>query len=158
MAAGRHRSQPSDGSSGHAHQPAQPSTLRQSHTPSSRPTSYVEADDDDGECGADHAYFVSPSAARGPDASESSPLLVSSSSAHPGECDHGTFSPRASNSIMGQQEIERQIDGLQGSDDWKTWLKQRMRTKKMGDSSELAQRAGVDDGTIVYEDQVLSRL
>ncbi|KAJ6781002.1 hypothetical protein PWT90_10473 [Aphanocladium album] len=143
--AGRHRSQASDGSSGHPHQPAQPSTLRQSHTPSSRPTSYIDPDNDDD----DEQHNAPSSSRRRLDASESSPLLITST-AHPGECDHGTFSPRATSSILGSQEIERQIDGMQGSDDWKTWLKQRMRTKKMGDASELAQRAGVSNDTIMY--------
>ncbi len=141
--AGRPRSQPSsDGSSPRPHQPAQPSTLRQSHTPSSRPVSYVDADDDD-----DNMDYNMPSSS-GRRASEGTPLLITSS-AHPGECDHGTFSPRAS-TPMGAQELVNHIDRMQGSDDWKSWLKQRVLTKKMGDSSELAQRAGVSNDTIMY--------
>ncbi|TQV94205.1 sulfate permease [Cordyceps javanica] len=151
---GRHRSQSgSDLSSPHRHQPAQPSTLRQSHTPGSRPVSYVDDDGDDNDDNGNNNYLqdhnVPSLAARR--ASEATPLLISSTepSAHPGECDHGTFSPRAS-TPMGARELESHIDGMQGSEDWKSWLKQRIRTKKMGQASELAQRAGVRDDPIMY--------
>lgn len=149
---GRHRSQLSDGSSAQPHQPAQPSTLRQSHTPSSRPVSYVDADADADDDGDNHKMPSSSGHGHreGADASESTPLLISThEDVHPGECDHGTFSPRAS-TPMGAQELERAIDGMQGSDDWKTWLKQRVRTKKMGQTSALAQSAGLNDDTIMY--------
>lgn len=144
---GRNRDQPGDGSPAHPHQPAQPSTLRQSHTPSSRPVSYADDGDDDTHV---HYHLPSSSSAAGQRASESTPLLVTATepSPHPGECDHGTFSPRAS-TPLGAREFESAIDGMQGSDDWKSWLKQRMRTKKMGQSTELAQRSGVNDSTIM---------
>lgn len=146
--AGPARSQTGDGSAAHPHQPAQPSTLRQSHTPSSRPVSYVDEDDEDEYNMATAAAASSSSSPPDRHGSEGTPLLITSS-AHPGECDHGTFSPRAS-TPMGVQELENHIDRMQGSDDWKSWLKQRMRTKKMGESSELAQRAGVSNDTIMY--------
>lgn len=143
----RHRPQGSDGSASHPHQPAQPSTLRQSHVPSSRPVSYADSDNDDDGV---HVYTGSGPVRPG-GSTESTPLLISATeppSVHPGKCDHGTFSPRAS-TPLGAQELENAIDGMQGSDDWKSWLKQRMRTKKMGQSSELAHRAGVNDDTIM---------
>ncbi|KAM3509177.1 hypothetical protein MY11210_006432 [Beauveria gryllotalpidicola] len=151
---GRNRTQSGSGSSSpHPHQPAQPSTLRQSHTPASRPVSYVGIDDDDDDDKSDNdAYYQVPTlSARRAGASEGTPLLITATetSAHPGECDHGTFSPRAS-TPMGAQELERHIDRMQGSEDWKSWLKQRIRTKKMGTSSELAQAAGVRDDPVMY--------
>jgi hypothetical protein len=88
--------------------------------------------------------------------SESTPL-IQDAGAGPGT--HGTFSPRASSPVNGifsgstDDESESQGSGgnngifasLVGGDDWKRWLARRMRTTKMGHSSELAEQAGFRD-------------
>lgn len=100
-------------------------------------------------------------------ASESTPLLPSQRRgsihpAHPGVCSHGTFSPRPmspattaggyddeSSETAGSGThipvLDDAITTIVGHEDWKRWLKKRMTTKKMGNSSRLAQRAGVQD-------------
>lgn len=144
-----------DSASSQPHRPTQPSTLRQSHTPPSRPGS-------DSSAQSEAVPSRSRNAVDGAD--ESTPLIpshgYSTSTAHPGACDHGTFSPRAgtptndSSQGFAGQDISQNTgsDSLEGlfshttsSDDWKQWLKSRMRTRKMGQSSELAERAGFRD-------------
>lgn len=107
-------------------------------------------------------------------ASESTPLMQGNSTtstnhrrssihpAHPGVCSHGTFSPRPSSPAMTMQStdedgsdtggsgthipvLDSAITTIVGHDDWKRWLKKRMRTKKMGHSSVLAEQAGFED-------------
>lgn len=46
--------------------------------------------------------------------------------------------------------LDNAITTIVGSDDWKKWLKKRMRTKKMGRSSVLAEQAGVEDTALMY--------
>lgn len=41
--------------------------------------------------------------------------------------------------------LDDAITHIVGSDDWKRWLKKRIRTKKMGQSSALAEQAGIED-------------
>lgn len=41
--------------------------------------------------------------------------------------------------------LDSAITTIVGHDDWKRWLKKRMRTKKMGHSSVLAEQAGFED-------------
>lgn len=140
-----------DSSSSQPHRPAQPSTLRQSYTPPSRP----------GSDGSNQGDDASPSSSRPVDgaADESTPLIqpnsFTTSTAHPGACNHGTFSPRAAtppndlSHILDASEEDNNSEGLfshtTGNDDWKQWLKSRMKTKKMGQSSEIAERAGFRD-------------
>jgi hypothetical protein len=93
-------------------------------------------------------------------ANESTPLIRSDPCTEDhagGVCTHGTFSPRPSspvgygaNSIF--SDISSDTIGQAGSaggdrpdDDWKKWLKRRMRTKKMGKSRHLAAQAGFTD-------------
>lgn len=40
--------------------------------------------------------------------------------------------------------VLRESSTLSGSEDWKSWLGGRMRTKKMDQSTELAERAGLN--------------
>lgn len=124
------------------HRPLQPSTLRQSHTPPSRPGS--------GDSTSSDAY---PSITA---VGESTPLIRDSQSEQ-----HGTFSPRGrspTNGLFGgstddendDENEERGRNGgffasLTGSDDWKMWLSRRMRTSKIRHSSELAEQAGFRD-------------
>lgn len=105
--------------------------------------------------------------------SESTPLIQGQGSdrpqgrssvhpAHGGACGHGTFSPRpsspatslrdgdddtTSSSASGTQipVLDSAISHIVGHDDWKRWLKKRVRTKKMGHSSALAEQAGIRD-------------
>lgn len=39
--------------------------------------------------------------------------------------------------------LDSAISHIVGHEDWKRWLKKRMQTKKMGQSSELAEQAGI---------------
>lgn len=45
--------------------------------------------------------------------------------------------------------LDDAITTIVGHEGWKKWLKKRMRTKKMGNSSRLAERAGVEDTTLM---------
>ncbi|KAF4976597.1 hypothetical protein FZEAL_6757 [Fusarium zealandicum] len=111
-------------------------------------------------------------------ASESTPLMQSSDSplnrrrgsihpAHPGVCSHGTFSPRPTSPTMTMRSIDEDgsetagsgthipaldnaITTIVGHEDWKRWLSRRMRTKKMGHSSVLAEQAGFEDTSLMY--------
>lgn len=94
--------------------------------------------------------------------------------AHTGYCNHGTFSPRPSSptgqSFEGYRDdesasvntgdgtpesgttiavLDNAITHIVGHEDWKRWLKRRIRTKKMGHSSRLAEQAGLQDTTLM---------
>lgn len=86
---------------------------------------------------------------------ESTPLILGSESRGR---NNGTFSPRASSpnglfsgstddgsESLGSAGNTGIFGSLLGGDDWKRWLKRRMRTTKMGHSSELAEQAGFRD-------------
>jgi hypothetical protein len=86
---------------------------------------------------------------------ESTPLVLGSEARGRS---HGTFSPRASSPTGlfsgstddGSDSLRSTGNGgifasLLGGDDWKRWLTRRMRTTKMGHSSELAEQAGFRD-------------
>ena len=111
-------------------------------------------------------------------ATETTPLVLPNedrrstahhSSAHGGVCTHGTFSPRPESPtneplIQGSSSdgsttpgsgtripiLDNAISTVVGHDDWKKWLKRRMRTKKMGQSSELAEQAGIRDTPLMF--------
>ncbi|PHH67591.1 hypothetical protein CDD83_6502 [Cordyceps sp. RAO-2017] len=78
-------------------------------------------------------------------------------------CDHGTFSPRPSSpadglpaaaAIAATDPVGPLDDAgpstVFGADDWKRWLKSRMRTKKMDQSSRLAAQAGFRFTPLMY--------
>lgn len=82
--------------------------------------------------------------------------------AHPGVCSHGTFSPRPMSPTLTMRStdedgsetagsgthipvLDNAITTIVGHEDWKRWLKKRMRTKTMGHSSMLAEQAGFED-------------
>lgn len=82
--------------------------------------------------------------------------------AHPGVCSHGTFSPRPMSPTLTMRStdedgsetagsgthipvLDNAITTIVGHEDWKKWLKKRMRTKTMGHSSVLAEQAGIED-------------
>lgn len=140
------------------YRPVQPSSLRQSHRPSSRSRPSSNETPPEG-------IF----------ASESTPLVPNQGSsshcyAHAGPCRHGTFSPRPESptgeplflrhpdsdgsSTPGSGTripvLDSAITSIVGHDDWKKWLKKRIRTKKMGQSSELAAEAGIRDTPLMY--------
>ncbi len=46
--------------------------------------------------------------------------------------------------------LDDAISAVVGNDDWKHWLKKRMRTRKMGQSSELAEQAGIRDTNLMF--------
>ncbi|RSL76824.1 hypothetical protein CEP51_009614 [Fusarium floridanum] len=162
------------------HRPAQPSALRQAlsaqnrsdsdnGTGSSAPMASPPASPGPTSGAAISEIF----------ASESTPLMQGNNTtstnhrrssvhpAHPGLCSHGTFSPRPSSPAMTMQStdedgsdtggsgthipvLDSAITTIVGHDDWKRWLKKRMRTKKMGHSSVLAEQAGFEDTAFMY--------
>ncbi|KAK5996866.1 Putative sulfate transporter [Cladobotryum mycophilum] len=151
----------SHGESSKDHRPAHPSSLRQSHSPSGRP----------GSTGSDGGKASSSTEPLIP--SELSPLIPggaqSSRSTHPahgGVCTHGTFSPRPStpsgglfgqsfdSTVYNTQESEADDgvykDDTQDNADWRRRLGNLLRTKKMGQTSELAEQAGFRDTPFMY--------
>lgn len=148
------------------HRPAQPSTLRNSHRPSSM--HLTEADLADAE--------PSPSDPDPSSPTESTPLVGDGprrpSTIHPahgGVCNHGTFSPTAetpaeylwtgdsdaSSSIEGASGtkipiIDNAISHIVGHDNWKKRFARAMRTRKMGRSNQLAEQAGVHHTSLMY--------
>lgn len=46
--------------------------------------------------------------------------------------------------------LDDAISHIMGHEDWKRWLKKRMRTKKMGQSNELAEQAGIQHITFMF--------
>lgn len=135
------------------HRPAQPSALRQAASPPASP----------GQGATINEIF----------ANESTPLIDGDSQrptqrrgsvhpAHPGVCSHGTFSPRPMSPTLTMRStdedgsetagsgthipvLDNAITTIVGHEDWKKWLKKRMRTKTMGHSSMLAEQAGFED-------------
>ncbi|KJZ78645.1 hypothetical protein HIM_02036 [Hirsutella minnesotensis 3608] len=146
------------------HRPLQPSALRQSHRPDS-------SDSDPSTVNAVPAAAAADDQESAP-ATESTPLVAGDAHsrrrssihpAHPGICNHGTFSPRPSSPAEGLGIGGAMGDGgaangiLDGAvnpasppDDWKRWLTSRMRTKKMDQSSQLAQQAGFRFTFLMY--------
>lgn len=159
-------------STSNEYRPAQPSALRQSLT-AQHPYIDEEGRAAASTTAIPFSPPESPSQSPGRTAvtgvltSESTPLLPSQRRgsfhpAHPGVCSHGTFSPRpmspatitegfddgASDTAASGTHIpvlDDAITTIVGHEDWKKWLKKRMTTKKMGNSSRLAERAGVQD-------------
>ncbi|KAF4595090.1 sulfate transporter [Ophiocordyceps camponoti-floridani] len=83
-------------------------------------------------------------------ATESMPL-VRPAAALPGHLAprsrHGTFSPRPPSPRDTVASVE---SGASGADDWKRWLRGRMRTRKMDHSHRLAQQAGFRFTPLMY--------
>ncbi|GAB0133878.1 hypothetical protein EsDP_00002272 [Epichloe bromicola] len=163
--AGRSTHSREDSSSNNGHRPTQPSALRKSHAASSR-----ESSRDSGP--AFRHAITSPSCGDEgkPDANESTPLIPADTSerrrstVHPGLCEHGTFSPRPVSPCEGElpftredivvtdscRLIENSVSQTCSNDGWKKWFGGRIRTKKMGQSRELAQQAGIHDTPLMY--------
>ncbi|KAG5948545.1 hypothetical protein E4U60_001458 [Claviceps pazoutovae] len=160
-----------DSSSNNDHRPLQPSTLRQSHVASSRESSQ--------DSGPEFREALPPSSPdeneqRRKNPSESTPLIPAErsrrrrSTAHPGVCEHGTFSPRPTSPLeaefpfpAGATAADADTTGLfdnsackpssdGGIAGWKLWFGGRMRTRKMDQSRELAQQAGIHDTPLMY--------
>lgn len=127
-----------ENSASNRHRPLQPSALRQSHTPPVRRA---------------HSQGNEAASRRPMVEGESAPLLSKDGQrcgAGAG-ADHGTFSSRPSSPTSGLGpggsagsvvSLESALSHQGGTDDWKRWLKARMRTKKMDHSSQLAMQAG----------------
>ncbi|KAG8417218.1 hypothetical protein J3459_012511 [Metarhizium acridum] len=167
-----------DSSSSKSHRPAQPSSLRQSHAASSRDSSQ------DSGPAFRQAVPSRDDAARGDatiggNTDESTPLIPDggsterrrSSAVHPGVCNHGTFSPRPMTPdeafpITRDDIVTTGPDGLfdnssfQASieEGWKKWFSGRIRTKRMGETRELAHRAGFRDTPLMYLSYYISCL
>ncbi len=159
------------------HIPAQPSSLRKSYTsrsdsPPLSPGSSPRQENDESVAGLSLAGPSEPHRTPG---TETTPLLRGlvdlREHAHDGPCNHGTFSPRPlsptsdrsytpsitdTESDVGNMPI---IDGLMnkisGKRNWRrTWV-QRIKSKKMSTSSALAERHGIKDDALMYEDSAM---
>ncbi|KAH7163410.1 sulfate transporter family-domain-containing protein [Dactylonectria estremocensis] len=157
------------------HRPSQPSALRQAFSAQSR----TGEGDTHNATDPYSSPPTSPGpAARGTissifaGGSESTPLLQDesgrrTSGVHPGLCRHGTFSPRPTSPSVTMRSTDEEssetagsgthipvldsaITTIVGHDDWKKWLNRRIRTKKMGHSSMLAEQAGIQDTNLMY--------
>ncbi|KAJ6440541.1 sulfate permease [Purpureocillium lavendulum] len=160
------------------HRPLQPSSLRQSHTPASRRGS-SQGSDSSASRQADASPASSNGSRGGAQAAdESTPLIPADGDvedrrrdpAHPGICTHGTFSPRPSSpadgifagrleDLAGSETttgeapsgvLDTAMSNILGTDDWKLWIKRRIRTKKVSQSRELAQQAGFRFTPMMY--------
>lgn len=118
----------------------------------------------------DNPGSAAPTGSGGVFTSEGTPLMGdrrSETFPADGAYRHGTFSPRpetpdqplrgsssdgASSPGSGTRipALDNAISNVMGSDDWKRWLRKRMRTKKMGQSSELAEQAGIRDTPLMF--------
>ncbi len=157
--------------------PAHPSSLRNAQqAPVSEDSQY---DNDDGPSSRRAGGRASGSLDTVLSASESTPLMADTGTsgrrskshpAHEGICSHGTFSPRASSPVdpsgrrshddeddnassvesgTGIAALDSAVTHIVGHNGWKRWLKSRVRTKKMGRSSELAEQAGIQDSHLM---------
>ena len=162
-------SRPNAPRAGYDHAPAHPSGLRQTYTASS--SSSVDdipdpAAPDRTEHTNAHANAAGPSRHRLTEAT-----LLLREDAHDGPCNHGTFSPRptspmSTSSLLGESlpgspsesDAESSLPGAGGllSDDtsrrlrsWKRQWAAKMRSKKMSNSSALAERHGVKDSALM---------
>ncbi|KOS22396.1 putative sulfate transporter [Escovopsis weberi] len=152
------------------HRPYHPSTLRQSHSPDSRPGSSEASGDetalqpvDDNDAPSERSPLIPDAAAAGPRSRKTHP-------AHAGPCDHGTFSPRPStptgpggtftdsfdSTAFGTQRAGGPDDSDgddssgHGNPDWSRRFMSLLRTKKMDHTSELAEQAGFHDTPFMY--------
>ena len=145
-------------SSSYNHRPSQPSALRNSYTAAQSSTFTNRHSQDDSE-----------------DTSESTPLFSSQdrdrhrSQAHEGACSHGTCSPRPctpDNETLGTGSdgsrtpatgttiavLDDAITNIMGNDDWKKWMKKKMKTRKMGQSHALAEQNGFKDTPLMCDE------
>ncbi|KAH7035905.1 sulfate transporter family-domain-containing protein [Microdochium trichocladiopsis] len=142
---------------GHDHAPTTPSTLRQSHTLSSSPNSHHSDDDRPGPSSRtngldgvleEHTETTS---------------LLHNERAHDGDCNHGTFSPRASSpipsirnpdsedhsSMVGSDASIGSIDGqLKGGR--KKVFSDRLKSRNMRNTSSFAEQHGIKDSNYMY--------
>ncbi|KAF3024105.1 hypothetical protein E8E14_002787 [Neopestalotiopsis sp. 37M] len=131
------------------HAPNTPSALRKSHTPSS--SSLFNAG---GDADGDASTTASQAGPSGGANTETTSLLHHDR-AHPGPCDHGTFSPRPS-SPTGSSFKGSDAGSLLGSDasvtkgNWRKTLSSKMKTKTMTNSRSLAERHGFKDSKMMY--------
>lgn len=151
------------------YRPAQPSNLRQSHRV---PSISAHHSDPHGS-----STILPSEATSSAEATESTPLIQgqiieprgrrpSIHPAHDGLCTHGTFSPRASSptepffnqnwddestSAAGSSHKHSDSDSaVPGNEDWQRWLKRRIKTRRMGQSRELAEQAGIRDTPMMF--------
>lgn len=156
------------------HAPATPSALRQSHTLSSSSLSNASQADDDEDFHW-HSVGASPTPPMGasPPATQAGPSIVPYATAsetssllhheraHPGPCDHGTFSPRPTSptgsslkgsdvdatSLLGS---EASIDSQLKTGNWRKALTNKMKSKTMTNSRALAEQHGFKDSRMMY--------
>lgn len=96
------------------------------------------------------------------DTDETTSLLANHERVHDGPCDHGTFSPRVSSPTSRPGILDAEAGSVAGSDSsapssetllkgsWKKTFSSRVKSKKMTDSSTLAQQHGVEDSWWMY--------
>ncbi|KAI1497766.1 sulfate transporter family-domain-containing protein [Biscogniauxia marginata] len=139
----------------HDHAPLTPSGLRQSSTLSS--SSRGEEDE---------ANIAGPSTRPGPsynDLPETTSLLHHER-AHDGPCDHGTFSPRASSPPQLVRNMDSEMGSAADSEGsanssigsqllkatWRKTFSNRIKSRKMTNSSALAEQHGFEDSWWMY--------
>ncbi|KAI0173175.1 sulfate transporter family-domain-containing protein [Hypoxylon sp. FL1284] len=139
----------------HDHAPITPSSLRQSRTVSSSSMHDSMTGDAAGPSNRrDHSTDETN------EASETTSLLHHEH-VHEGPCDHGTFSPRASSPPPRGVNPDSEIGSTTGSDgsvptsetqlkNWRKAFSSRVKSKKMTDTSNLAQQHGVQDSWKMY--------
>ncbi|KAI1371453.1 sulfate transporter family-domain-containing protein [Hypoxylon crocopeplum] len=138
----------------HDHAPLTPSGLRQSRTISSSSASDGIAGDPAGP-----STRLDPS---NDDETTETTSLLHNERVHEGPCGHGTFSPRVSSPPprAGSADVESRStadsDGsvpsseMQLKGNWKKTFTNKVKSKKMTDSSTLAQQHGVEDSWGMY--------
>ncbi|PHH62330.1 hypothetical protein CDD81_7250 [Ophiocordyceps australis] len=157
------------------HRPLQPSSLRQSHTPLSSSESSTSASDPRSTYDNAAASHEAPTEATplfNDSADASSARQPAAPLARPRTGTHGTFSSRSSSPATGSQGyaaasagvnagvlvnesldssmLDNAVSQFIGTDDWKRWIKKRIRTKKMDQSTALAQQAGFRFTPLMY--------
>ncbi|PHH82166.1 hypothetical protein CDD82_6788 [Ophiocordyceps australis] len=139
------------------HRPLQPSSLRHSHTPLSSSESSTSTADPRSTYDNDEPTEATPLCNDSADAF--SARHPAAASTRPRSGTHGTFSSRSSsqgyaaatasvnaglsvNESLDSSILDNAVSQFIGTDDWKRWIKKRIRTKKMDQSTALARQAG----------------
>ncbi|KHN95067.1 sulfate transporter [Metarhizium album ARSEF 1941] len=162
-----------DSSSSKSHRPIQPSSLRQSHPASSRDSSQESGPAFRHAVPSGEENTAQGETSIGRNANESTPLIPDgggaqrrrSSAVHPGVCNHGTFSPRPTTPdeafpftftrddavAAGPGEFLDNSSSQESTEEgWKRWFSGRIRTRRMGQTRELAHQAGLRDMPLMY--------
>lgn len=149
----------------HDYAPPTPSNLRQSRTVSSCSTMSDNAPGPGDRAGPSTRHDAANDESNEVDESNEineTTSLLHHEVAHDGPCDHGTFSPRASSPPPRAGIFDTETGSTADSDgsvpssetqlkgNWRKTFSSRVKSKKMTDSSTLAQQHGVTDSWAMY--------